>query len=199
MVGTGTGTKEMLQVSDITQYFYCPRKVYFMRTLGIKVPARHKMDTGKEEHSREHRRVKERKTVYGFKPEEIVKVLHQLPVEAPEYRLHGRVDTVLVLQDDEVVPVDVKYSDFMEVKRNWKKQLVAYALLLETKFGKKVKRGFLYFPSKKDKIEVKISEEDKRAIIKDIEQILELIKSEKMPPVHQGNKCNYCEMRKFCA
>jgi len=42
--------EEMLAVSDITQYFYCPRKVYFMRTPGIKIKAKPKMDMGKEEH-----------------------------------------------------------------------------------------------------------------------------------------------------
>lgn len=190
--------KPMLQVSDITQYFYCPRKVYFLRTLGISPSPRKKMDAGKEEHEREYRRIRERKTIYGFNREDVKKVFHKLPIEAPEHSLHGRVDTVVLLKGGKVIPVDVKYSSFTKVKRNWKKQLVAYAILLEAKFGKEVRSGVLYFPRKRKKVDVEIRQKDKEFIHKDIENILKLIRSEKIPNVQKGKKCNYCEMKKFC-
>lgn len=190
--------KEMLQVSDITQYFYCPRKVYFIKTLGLRIPARHKMNAGKDEHKREHRRIKERKSIYGFPREEVKDVLHRVPVEDPKHHLHGRVDTVVILKNDKIIPVDVKYSSFRNVRRNWKKQLTAYALLLETKFEKEVKRGIIYLPQRREQLEVEISQEDKKHIKKDIRKIIKTIASEKMPPVRRGKKCNYCEMKKFC-
>jgi len=77
--------------------------------------------------------------------------------------------------------VEVKYSDFVTVFKNWKKQLVAYALLLEKRFGKEVKKGVLYFPKQRKKLIVYITAEDKKFVMKDIKEIRKLVKSEKMP------------------
>jgi len=188
----------MLQVSDITQYFYCPRKVYFMRTLGIKIRARPKMDMGKEVHEKEHCRVKERKTIYGFQKDEVAEVIHDLAVEDVNNGLYGIVDTTIILKNGEVVPVDVKYTDSEKVRINWKKQLTAYALLLEYRFKTTVKRGFIYFPAKHKQIQIDIPSEAKAVLKHDIKKIKELINSERMPNVSKGKQCNYCEMKKLC-
>ena len=190
--------EEMLAVSDITQYFYCPRKVYFMKTLGIKIKARPNLDMGKEEHDKEHRRVKERITVYGFSEEDVAQVIHNLAVEDINLGLYGMVDTTIILKDGEVVPVDVKYTDAESVRVNWKKQLTAYALLLESRFKTVVKRGFVYFPSKHKQIQIDMPDEAKSALKQDVKKIKELIESEKMPNVSKGKQCSYCEMKKFC-
>jgi CRISPR-associated exonuclease Cas4 len=190
--------EDMLAVSDITQYFYCPRKVYFMKTLGIKIKAKPKMDMGKEEHEKEHRRVKERNTVYGFPEEEIAQVIHDLAVEDIKIGLYGMVDTTIIMKSKEVVPVDVKYTDAESVRINWKKQLIAYAILLDSRFETTVRRGFVYLPSKHRQIQVDIPDEAKVVLKQDIIKIKALIDSEKMPPVSKGNQCGYCEMKKFC-
>jgi CRISPR-associated exonuclease Cas4 len=190
--------EDMLQVSDITQYFYCPRKVYFMKTLGIKIKAKPKMDMGKEEHEKEHRRVKERKTVYGFPEEDVAQVIHNLAVEDIDIGLYGMVDTTLIMKNGEIVPIDVKYTNAESVRINWKKQLTAYAVLLETRFKKMVERGFIYFPAKHKQIQIDIPDEAKATLKQDITKIKELIDSEKMPNVSKGKQCGYCEMKKFC-
>jgi CRISPR-associated exonuclease Cas4 len=190
--------EDMLAVSDITQYFYCPRKVYFMKTLGIKIKAKPKMDMGKEEHEKEHRRVKERNTVYGFPEEEIAQVIHDLAVEDIKIGLYGMVDTTIIMKSKEVVPVDVKYTDAQSVRLNWKKQLIAYAILLDSRFETIVRRGFVYLPAKHRQIQVDIPDEAKVVLKQDIIKIKALINSEKMPPVSKGNQCGYCEMKKFC-
>lgn len=189
---------DMLQVSDITQYFYCPRKVYFMKTMGIQVKPRPKMDLGKDEHEREHRRVKERKTIYGFSEDEVKEVIHDLAIENKTIGLYGMVDTVLIMKNGEVLPVDVKYSKSVSVKINWRKQLIAYSLLLEAYFGTTVKRGIIYLPAQHKQIQVEITCEGKEVVRQDIQKIKDLIKSEKMPNVNKGLQCNYCEMAKFC-
>jgi CRISPR-associated exonuclease Cas4 len=190
--------EDMLAVSDITQYFYCPRKVYFMKTLGIKIKAKPKMDMGKEEHEKEHRRVKERNTVYGFPEEEIAQVIHDLAVEDINIGLYGMVDTTIIRKSGEVVPVDVKYTDFETVRINWRKQLTAYALLLDSRFKTTVKRGFVYFPAKRKQIQIDIPDEAKDILKQDIKKINGLIDSENMPNVSKGKQCSYCEMKKFC-
>ncbi|MDI6718583.1 MAG: CRISPR-associated protein Cas4 [Methanomicrobiales archaeon] len=188
----------MIQVSDITQYFYCPRKVYFLKTLGIRPPEKPKMEQGKAEHEREYRRLKERVSTYGFPDCDIEMVMHRVSIESETLRLHGVVDTVIVLRTGEYLPVEVKYSSYFGIQRNRKKQLVAYALLLEERFGTIVRRGILYLSTDRKMQMVDITLEDKSFLKRDIAMIRDLIRSERMPEVKKDGRCNYCEMSKFC-
>ncbi len=102
------------------------------------------------------------------------------------------------MKNGEVVPVDVKYTDSEDVRINWRKQLTAYALLLESRFKTTVKRGFVYFPAKHKQIQIDMLDEAKAILKQDVKKIKELIASEKMPNVSKGKQCSYCEMKKFC-
>lgn len=188
----------MLQVSDIAQYFYCQRKIYFMKILGINIKSRPKMDMGKEEHDNEHRRITERKTIYGFDRVEVKDVIHNLALEDAGLGLYGVVDTTLVLKNGEIIPIDVKYSNTTTVRINWKKQLVAYSLLLESHYNKIVKMGVIYLPAQRRQIQIDITVDDKNILKQDMLKINKLIESEKMPNAIIDRKCNYCEMKKFC-
>jgi CRISPR-associated exonuclease Cas4 len=185
-----------ISVSDIVQYAYCPRKVYFLKTAGYPVAERKKMEYGKGEHTREHRRSGERTQVYGFERDDVRKVHHGLYVEDSKIGLYGQIDTVVELKDGRLVPVEVKYSQFASVFKNWKKQLVAYAVLLEAKFNRKVRRGVLYFPKQRKRIDVDITGEDKEFLLKDMESIRKIVRDEKIP--RGRDRCGYCEMKKFC-
>ena len=156
------------------------------------------MDRGKEEHEREHRRVKERQNIYGFEPSEVREVMHDVPVEYKEIGLHGQIDTVVILSSGEVFPVDIKYSNFAAVRRNWKKQLVGYAILLEQYFNRRVDCGVLYFPAQRKSIKVSISAEDKENFLKDIQRVRDLIKGGAMPRGVRKEMCRYCEVAKYC-
>jgi len=185
-----------ISVSDIVQYAYCPRKIYFLKTAGYPVAERKKMEYGKGEHTREHRRSGERNLVYGFERDAVKRVHHGVYVEDVNIGLYGQIDTVVELKDGSLVPVEVKYSQFASVFKNWKKQLVAYAVLLETKFDGKVRRGVLYFPKQRKRIDVDITEEDREFLLRDMESIRKIVREEKMP--RGRDRCGYCEMRKFC-
>jgi CRISPR-associated exonuclease Cas4 len=190
--------EDMIQVSDITQYFYCPRKIYFIKTLGIKIKARPKMEMGKEEHEKEHRRIKERKTIYGIPKKDITQIIHNLPIEDTNTGIYGIIDTTIILKTKEIIPVEVKYTDFENIKINWKKQLTAYAILLEKHFKTTIKKGIIYLPTKHKQIQIDIPSEAKATLKQDIKKIKKLIHSEKIPNVTKGKQCNYCEMKKFC-
>jgi len=152
---------EWIQVSDITQFFYCPRKVYFRRVLGLEIAPRPKMELGREEHEKEHERVEHRKNVYGIKREEISKICHDLMIESEKLGLYGKIDSVVFLESGEIIPVELKYTHTPEVIRNWRKQLTAYALLLEDKYNTRVRRGIFYFQQQKKVVEVEITHQDK--------------------------------------
>jgi CRISPR-associated protein Cas4 len=162
------------------------------------VVVRHKMEYGKEVHELEERRMLERKQIYGFDREEVGEVLQGLQIEAPEIGLRGKVDVALRLRTGEFIPVDTKYTDVVEVQLQYRKQLHAYALLLDHKFGTRVTRGVLYFSQQHESRVVEIAEEDKEALRRIIDQIKRIIASEVIPRKVSPEKCQYCETKKYC-
>lgn len=188
---------DTITVFDIIQYHYCPRKIYFLRTLEVPANIRRKMDYGKMIHEKEFRRVLERKQIYGFSRDEVEEILQNIYLEAPEIGLRGKLDVALKLRDSELIPVDTKYTDEVILHRRYRKQLHAYALLLDHEFGTQVKRGIIYYSKQREPLIVEITDEDKQAILRDIANIHKIIASEEIPRPNP-NRCGYCEVKKYC-
>nr|MDO8134015.1 CRISPR-associated protein Cas4 [Candidatus Njordarchaeum guaymaensis] len=193
-----TSDGDSITVFDIVQYYYCPRKVYFLRVLGVPVVVRRKMEYGREVHDRERRRMTERNRIYGFRKDLVEEVLQRLRIEAPEIGLNGQVDVALKLKTGEFLPVDTKYTDEVEVQRQYRKQLHAYALLLDHRFNTNVTRGIVYFAKQHRLRLVKISGEDKKSLLREINIIRETMSSEVIPQKVSHEKCGYCEVKKYC-
>ncbi|MBS7630104.1 CRISPR-associated protein Cas4 [Candidatus Bathyarchaeota archaeon] len=185
-------------VFDIVQYYYCPRKVYFLRVMGVPASIRRKMEYGEEVHEKEKRRMLERKSIYGFPIEEVEEVIQDLQLEAREIGLRGKLDVALRLKNGELIPVDTKYTDEVLIQRQYLKQLYAYALLLEQRYGRKVTRGVIYFSKQMETRVLEVSYEDKQGVLRDIERIRSMIAREATPPAVSHEKCGYCEVKKYC-
>ncbi len=187
-----------LTVSDIVQYYYCPRKVYFLRVMDVPAGVRRKMEYGDEEHEREKRRMLERREIYGFERGDVAEVLLDLQVESRRLGLRGKLDAALRMKDGELLPVENKYTDFAVPQRHYLKQLYSYALLLEEWDGRAVKRGIIYFSQQKKPVIVEITSEDKESIMRDIQAIERMLASEEPPRAVSPEKCRYCEVEKYC-
>lgn len=185
-------------VWELFTFFYCPREFYLYRKLGFSPPPLRKMELAKKQHTQEERRVKRRRTVYGLPEEEILCVLHDVAVEDSELGLYGKVDTVLKLKNGELVPVEVKYTELKSVTRAWRKQMVAYAFLLEKRFNVAVRRGLFYLLPSKRTIWIKIYPEEKSEIKRDVARMRRIVESDSLPRVVDRSKCGYCEMYKYC-
>jgi CRISPR-associated exonuclease Cas4 len=192
----GSGCAGEVSVSDLVQYYFCPRKVYFLRVAELQVPPRSKMRLGTEEHEREHRRIKERRNVYGLAANDVRCVSHNVFTEA-DCGLYGQIDTLVTLTNGNVVPVEVKYSDRVTIFRQWKKQMTAYAFLLRS-LGHRVTYGVIYFPRQKTTVNIPVYSDDLDHILKDVAKVKSLLEGEKMPRGVREEKCTYCEVRKFC-
>lgn len=185
-------------VSDIVQYFYCPRKVYYLKVLGVPFKTRRKMEVGKEEDALEEDRVGDRKTIYGIERSLVKEIIHNIYLEDPGLGLAGQVDTLLHLNGGEYVPVDSKYTEEAVVHRQYRKQLAAYSLLVDRAFGCRVGHGIVYFIKQKAAVCIEIPEFEKKALIKDIESIRKILVGESIPRKSAESKCGYCEVAKFC-
>jgi CRISPR-associated exonuclease Cas4 len=193
-----SGSGGEISVWEVYQYFYCPRKLYFIRKLGVYPPERKKMELGAGQHEREPRRTSRRTTIYGFPVEEVKQVLHDISLEDQELRLFGKADTVVELKNGEIILVDVKYSDTEFLTRAWKKQMVAYAVLLERALGRRVNRGMIFLLPSKRVLWVGLTSEDKLELFRDLERMRRVIDSDALPPKVSQERCGYCEVAKFC-
>ncbi|MGQ9468988.1 MAG: CRISPR-associated protein Cas4 [Nitrososphaerales archaeon] len=198
MKASGYDGKIVIDVWEIVQYYYCPRKIYFLRTLSIPVLKKRKMIKGQEEHLKEIKRIKERKTIFNYSQEDVKAIYYKLSLEDNDLGLAGQIDAVIELKNNKILPVEIKYSEYMDAFRGRKKQLTAYAILLEKKFNRIVDEGILYFPNQNKQITLPISFEDKKHLIEDLEKIRRLILNESLPVKSNSERCNYCEVAKYC-
>jgi len=177
---------ELIDVSDVVQYLYCPRKVYFLKVQGVRI-ARPKMELGRELHS------KVKRVIRRLEGE----VHENVYLESRRYGIKGCVDAV-VKRGDNYVPIDVKYSRFKDVFYRWKMQLVAYAVLIEENYGCEVREGLIYLIQNRKWMEVGIFPEDRKRLKDIIAKVERLIEEGSYPPAAKSKKCNYCEVAKFC-
>ncbi len=190
--------KVNLTVSDLRQYEYCPRKVYFTHCLGFSRGKHitYKMQEGTLEHLRV-RDLEERRTLksYGLVEGER---LFEVKFYSDKLKLTGLLDMVL-LSSGEAIPVEYKNSLAGRVGEDHKLQLCAYALLIEERWQVPVKRAFVHFIQLKRSVRVKLDTALRAKTLQRLEDIGKMVTGETMPdatPVRA--RCTDCEMRNFC-
>jgi CRISPR-associated exonuclease Cas4 len=156
------------------------------------------MAGGTAEHDKDKKRSSERKDIYGLPRESVKEILRKRSLADLELGLTGLIDVVLIMMNDELIPVEAKFTNLPYVQRQWRKQLTAYAILLEAEYKIPVTKGLLYFILQKKYEMIDIEIDDKEALKRDIVTIRELISSEKLPHKVDESKCGYCEMKKYC-
>jgi CRISPR-associated exonuclease Cas4 len=184
------------RVTDLKQWAYCGRILYYALCMPEVRPVTYKMEhgiqAGREEAGREVRRSLQRYGVEGGRRQFNVKL------ESARLGLRGEADLV-IWQDErqEAIPVDFKYSDIPG--EHFKLQLAAYALLLEENYGVMVKKGFLYLIPKRQAEAVKIDGRLRSKLFGTLEAMQRMLLHEAMPPATKNRgRCAGCEFRRFC-
>jgi len=188
-------TKPWLTVTDVKQYVYCPRIVFFTYCIPLRRPITYKMEEGKLQH--EHTQELERRRslrAYGLTKGERA---FSIRLHSERLGLSGLLD-MAIITPGEVIPVEYKHSTG-KLGLNHKYQLVAYGLLCEEKWDKPVRRGFFYLIPSKRAQEVTITPNGRRFVKRMLYEMREMIRKEAMPPPtrHRG-RCAECEFRRFC-
>lgn len=115
--------------------------------------------------------------------------------------LRGRIDEVLLLQDDTMAPLDYKFALYNDkVYETYRTQLYCYAWLIEQNFEKKVNKGYLVYTRSQHKlIEVPISDADKQEVESCARQIYAIIDRNYFPKATKFRKrCIACTYRNIC-
>ena len=135
-----------LTVSDVKQFFYCPRVVFYTYCLHVKRPTTYKMKEGNLEHDAIAER-EERRSLKAYGLAEGERQFN-ISLYSPRLALTGKLD-MAILSKNEVIPVDFKNTSG-NASLNHKYQLTGYALLVEDLWQKPVRRAFIYLvPQKK--------------------------------------------------
>ncbi|MBI2941440.1 MAG: CRISPR-associated protein Cas4 [Chloroflexi bacterium] len=184
-----------LTVSDVRQFVYCPRIVYFRQCLGLHPAPTYKMVEGKLEHQRtedlEHRRGLK---AYGLSDGERV---FNVRLSSERLGLAGILDMVIARRH-EVIPVEFKNTEG-HIRLNHKYQLVAYALLAEERWELPVRRCFVYAIPRKAAVEVPIAPGARRYTRRLLNAMRSLVAGQAVPkPTRQRGRCQECEYRRFC-
>ena len=194
------------RVTDLKQWVYCPRILYYHVCLPKVRPVTYKMEAGTEagkgEEGREARRSLR---AYGLARGERA---FGVSLISPRLGLRATLDMVIwpeaadnTSPGQEIIPVDYKLSN--KTGRNtgahFKLQLAAYALMLEEAYALPVRRGFLYYIPLRKAEEVPINARLREQFQRELAAMQGVLATERMPaPTPFRQRCVACEFRRFC-
>lgn len=190
-----------LEVTDLKQYAYCPRIVYYRYCVPTIRPITYKMEAGIAAHADETEREQRRSLrLYGLT---VGERFFDVRLHSEQLGVRGRLDMVVAVPDRvhdhaELIPVEYKLSE-RTVGRHFKVQLAMYGLLLEAAWQRPVRRGFLYLIPLRQAIAIPLTSALQRQARRQIDAIRMMVKQEQMPtPPATRRPCVSCEFRRFC-
>jgi CRISPR-associated exonuclease Cas4 len=130
--------------SDVIEYLFCPRFIYYMRCLDIPQheDKRYKVVKGREVHGEKAKINRE------YLRKKLGCVAKDISVYLTSSVLHlkGEVDEVLSSSDGTLAPLDYKFAEYKDwVFQTHKYQSALYALLIMENYGKSVNRGYVCY------------------------------------------------------
>lgn len=190
-----------IEVTDLKQWRYCPRIVWYRYCLPAIRPVTTLMTAGiaghRDEAGREERRSLR---AYGL---EVGERAFEVRLQSAALGLRGRLDLAIAVPHKEAPGAEalvVEYKDSEQaIGQHFKVQLAAYALLLEEAWGLPVRRGFIYRIPLRRAEAVPITAALRRQVTEGVAAMQAAIAGEAMPPPPASRRpCVSCEFRRFC-
>ncbi len=128
------------------------------------------------------------------------KIISELRVESDEMKLKGIIDQVHVYGED-YIPFELKTGKMPQdgVWPSHRIQIAAYSLLLQEKFSRHVKEGFVVYLDTKQKRRIAINPYMKEEVKQLVDEVIELLESKELPDFCSNeNKCRKCGLKERC-
>lgn len=185
-----------LTVTDLKQWTYCPRVVFYSYCMPRLRPLTVKMEAGLETHEDEKARERRRSgQIYGLVDAERIE---NVRLESEVMGINGMVDLVL-RQGGRVWPVEYKLSRRTQIASHFKLQLAAYGLLLEEAWQVEAREGFLYSLVTRKAERIPLTKRLRNKVLSTVEAIRAMVETEQTPaPTAKRARCTNCEFRRFC-
>jgi CRISPR-associated exonuclease Cas4 len=195
--------EDFISVTDIKQYIYCPRIVYFDRVLRAKPIFGSQQSDSKQLHEDYVDKELSRKDAIYYSPEFVgAEKYMYITLCSNKYGLQGNIDCIIKTARNEYIPVDYKNmkSDKGKVCMQHKYQLVGYALLIEDNFNTIVKQAFVNYIPEKLVLQFEITPTMKTFVKRVIGHIKRIIQQEELPPIRTAKyKCaGGCGHKQIC-
>ena len=188
-------TDDMITPTELRQFHYCPRVVFFARCTPVRRRETVLMTHGREKHEsellRERRRALSR---YDLTEGER---RYDVRLSSAALGLNGELD-LLIVNGAEAYPVEFKNSR-RPPDPGHRLQLCAYALLVEAELGLSCPHGYWHSSVTHETHVVAFDRRLRNRTATAIEAVRTLIREERCPePTHRVEKCLECELRNFC-
>jgi CRISPR-associated exonuclease Cas4 len=194
-----TGERILFTVTDLKQYTYCRRIVFYTYCLPLLRPATFKMEAGIAAHDRAGKQER-RRTLAAYGLEEGERHF-DVWLSSQELGLRGRADLVIETGQAgarEFIPVDYKQSA-RKVGRHIRRQLAAYGIMLQEARGGVVRRGFVYSLVTRRAEEVTLTKRLCEEVRDAVAGMRQMVEREAVPePPRSRRPCVNCEFRRFC-
>lgn len=181
--------EDLIPLSALNQYSYCPRRCYLIHAEGEFVDNVHTL-RGSHEHERVDR---EQQEVTAS-----VRAEYTLPVWSYRLGLTGKCDVVEHRPDGTVYPVEYKHGK----RKRWVNddmQLAAQAMCLEEMLGISVPKGAIYHQQSRRRREVVIDDVLRQTVETAAREVRRLLNDRKLPPpVGDVRRCPECSLRDIC-
>jgi CRISPR-associated exonuclease Cas4 len=188
---------DLIRLTDLKNWAYCPRVVYYHRLMPDAAPMTGKMRSGLRAQELieklELRRTLERYNFGGAQ-----RVFGRW-LSDENVGLSGRVDLILVREEvGEAAVVDYKLTSG-DLGDNHRLQLHGYAVLVEQVLGMRVDRAFLYRIPDEKVFVVPIEKEGRERVASAVEGIRGMMARQLLPePTPVRAKCADCEFGNYC-
>lgn len=192
-------TKIFVTPSEVIEYLFCPRFVYYMNVLKIE-QHEHKrklVNKGRDIHALKLVRNKE----YLRKKIGVEDKILDVYLTSQKLKLVGRIDEVLFLEDATAAALDYKYAFWEDrIYKTLKVQQTLYSLLIEENFDKIVKKAFLVYVRSKNHLEkIIISKKMKEEALEIVDEVFDIVNINYFPgKTKYKNKCLDCTYRNLC-
>ncbi|KXS40408.1 MAG: putative RecB family exonuclease [Candidatus Frackibacter sp. T328-2] len=185
--------------SEVIEYMYCPRFIYFM--LYLKIPQRedqrYKVQRGREVHKKKSRINKK----YLRKKIGVKEKLIEQKLSSEKYNIYGIIDEILFLEDGTAASLDYKFAkDKGRLYNTYKYQAVMYSMLIADNYDVEVNRAFLVYVRSKNKLkEISITEDDFQTVKQILQEIIQIIDKGHYPSATSyKRRCRDCCYRNIC-
>ncbi len=190
----------LIPLAMLNAFVYCPRRFHYEFVQGV-MEDNHHVVQGR----RVHARVNDPALAERPRQEGDVVRTRSVWITSTALGLTGKID-VVDQSGDEVCPVEYKKSRPPSKEQcpegywpNDAIQLCAQGLLLETNGNTEVRRGFLYFATTRQRVEVPFTDQLREQTLSAVQAARELAESDQEPdPLHDSPKCPACSLVTLC-
>lgn len=174
-------SEELINVSDLNQYTYCPRRYWYLHFYDTQGRNYERID-GRATHKNQSTRGE---------------WLNELYLESEELGLKGKID-VLDVEGANAVPVERKRAESGQYYRSDKLQLAGYCMLLEKHLDEPVREGAIYLYETDQRMHVSITDDHRSAVREQLEEMRSMTVDDIPPLTDNPSKCEACSARSYC-